>query len=235
MFKLLVERLFKTTVVVSLGLILSGCAGGPVVSATKFTSYEDFRPGPEGGVDLVWARVGLRDATRLKEKMDEYDSVVIDRVMVVVQESELDDEEIQELATYMVEQLKARISPVKKIVDQPGEKTLRLSIAVSNVETPNPVLAVTSSILPVGLGISTISKITTGEHTNVGSATVELLVSDSESDTPLFAAIDRQAGNKDFSTMIDSLDDAKDAINWWSIAWVLLLAKIYPNRPRSIC
>ncbi|CAE6921470.1 hypothetical protein ACOMICROBIO_GDFFDHBD_02004 [Vibrio sp. B1REV9] len=101
------------------------------------------------------------------------------------------------------------------MVEQPGEKTLRLSIAISNVETPNPVLAVTSSILPVGLGISTISKITTGEHTNVGSATVELLVSDSQTDTPLFAAIDRQAGNKDFSTMIDSLDDAKDAINWW--------------------
>ncbi len=215
MLKSLVERLFKATVVVSLGFILSGCAGGTVVSATKFTSYKDFRPGPEGGVDLVWARAGLRDATRLKEKMDEYDSVVIDRVMVVVQESELDDEEINELTTYMVDQLKARISPVKKIVDQPGEKTLRLSIAVSNVETPNPVLAITSSILPVGLGISTISKITTGEHTNVGSATVELLVSDSESDAPLFAAIDRQAGNKDFSTMIDSLDDAKDAINWW--------------------
>ena len=32
---------------------------------------------------------------------------------------------------------------------------------------------------------------------------------------PLFAAIDREAGSKDFSTMIDSLDDAKDAINYW--------------------
>ncbi|MGR5236878.1 DUF3313 domain-containing protein [Vibrio alfacsensis] len=215
MLKSLVKDYFKVAVVFSLSFALIGCAGGPVVSATKFTRYEDFRPGPEGGVDLVWARAGLRDATRLKDKMDEYDSVVIDRVMMVVQESELDDDEIQELTTYMVEKLKERISPVKKIVDQPGEKTLRLSIAVSNVETPNPVLAVTSSILPVGLGISTISKITTGEHTNVGSATVELLVSDSESDTPLFAAIDRQAGNKDFSTMIDSLDDAKDAISWW--------------------
>ncbi len=68
----------------------------------------------------------MRDATRLKEKMDEYDSVVIDRVMVVVQESELDDEEINELTTYMVDQLKARISPVKKIVDQPGEKNTSL-------------------------------------------------------------------------------------------------------------
>ncbi|AXY03181.1 DUF3313 domain-containing protein [Vibrio alfacsensis] len=211
----MLKSLVKCISVSLLGAVLAGCAGGPIVSGTTFTSYEDFRAGPEGGVDLVWARVGLRDATRLKNKLDEYDSVVIDRVMVVVKESELDDDEISELTTYMVDKLKTRISPVKKMVEQPGEKTLRLSIAISNVETPNPVLAVTSSILPVGLGISTISKITTGEHTNVGSATVELLVSDSQSDTPLFAAIDRQAGNKDFSTMIDSLDDAKDAINWW--------------------
>jgi hypothetical protein len=77
------------------------------------------------------------------------------------------------------------------------------------------VLAVTSSVLPVGLAISTISKVTTGEHTNVGSASVELLVSDAQTGKPLFAAIDREAGNKDFYTIIDSLDDAKDAINYW--------------------
>ncbi len=67
----------------------------------------------------------------------------------------------------------------------------------------------TSSVLPFGLAMSTISKVTTGEHTT-GSAK-ELLVSDAQEGTPLFAAIDREAGNKDFSTMIDSLDDAKDA------------------------
>ena len=38
-----------------------------------------FQPGPDGGVDLVWARIGLRDAQRLKSKLDDYDSVVIDR------------------------------------------------------------------------------------------------------------------------------------------------------------
>ncbi len=89
----------------------------------------------------------------------------------------------------------------------------------SNVETPNPILAVTSSVLPFGLLMSTISKVTTGEHTNVGSASVRLLVSDAQEGTPLFAAIDREAGNKDFSTMIDSLDDAKDAINYWMSVW----------------
>lgn len=115
----------------------------------------------------------------------------------------------------MMDRMKQTISPYKAIVDQPTDKTLRLSIALSNIETPNPVLAVTSSVLPFGLAISTISKVTTGEHTNVGSASIELLMSDAVTGKPLFAAIDRQAGNKDLSTMIDSIDDAKDAIDYW--------------------
>ncbi|KLN65182.1 DUF3313 domain-containing protein [Vibrio sp. VPAP30] len=206
---------FKALLLITVSVLVVGCASGPVQQATKFTSYEDFRPGPEGGVDLVWARIGLRDAHRLQAKLGEYDSVVIDQVFVVAEESSLAQEEVQELTDFMIARLEEKVSVHRKIVQKPTAQTLRLSIALSNVETPNPVLAVTSSVLPFGLAISTISKVTTGEHTNVGSASVELLVSDAQDGTPLFAAIDREAGNKDFSTMIDSLDDAKDAINYW--------------------
>jgi hypothetical protein len=66
----------------------------------------------------------------------------------------------------------------------------------------------------IWFGISIISKITTGDHTNVGSASIELMLSD-ENNKPLIAAIDRRTGNKDFGTMIDSLDDPKDVIDWW--------------------
>ncbi|MGF1697041.1 DUF3313 domain-containing protein [Vibrio lamellibrachiae] len=205
----------KLLIITVTGLLLIGCSTIPRVHATKFTSYEDFSAGPEGGVDLVWARIGLRNQERLTAKLDEYDSVVIDQVFVVAEEGSIDEEQIEELSSYVIERLKQKIEPYKTIVEEPTGNTLRLSVALSNVETPNPILAVTSSILPYGLAISTISKITTGEHTNVGSATIELLVSDAQTGKPLFAAIDREAGNKDFSTMIDALDDAKDAINFW--------------------
>ncbi len=195
--------------------VLAGCAGGPVQRATKFTSYDDFKPGPEGGVDLVWARAGLRDKKRLENKLNDYDSVVIDQVFVLAEEDTLSQDDINMLSQYMIDSLETKIAPFKTIVQKPTGKTLRLSIAISNVETPNPVLAVTSSVLPFGIAISTISKVTTGEHTNVGSASIELLVSDAQDGKALFAVIDREAGNKDFSTMIDSLDDAKDAINFW--------------------
>lgn len=208
-------NLVKIFLISLLSITLIGCAGGPIQRATKFTSYEDFKPGPEGGVDLVWARIGLRDKDRLEKKLAEYDSVVIDQVFVVTEEGSIDQEDVQELTDYTLLKVTERVSQLKEVVDEPNGKTLRLSIALSNIETPNPILAVTSSVLPFGLAMSTISKVATGEHTNVGSASVELLVSDAQDGTPLFAAIDREAGNKDFSTMIDSLDDAKDAINYW--------------------
>ncbi|WP_163392164.1 DUF3313 domain-containing protein [Enterovibrio norvegicus] len=206
----------RTTLFLTLSLFLFGCTSSYRPAATSFTSYEDFQAGPEGGVDLVWTRIGLRDAERLKRKIAQYDAVVIDRIYVLTNEDNaLSDEQITELTVYLADRLTKKITQYKPVVNTPTANSLRLSIAISNVETPNPILAVTSSLLPVGLGISTISKITTGEHTNVGSATIELLASDANTDKPLFAAIDRETGNKDLSTMIDSLDDAKDAINWW--------------------
>jgi hypothetical protein len=208
-------RFLKYFLLIVISMTLFGCAGGPIQKATKFTSYEDFTSGPDGGVDLVWARIGLRDVDRLQNKLDEYDSVVIDQIFVLTEEGSIDSDDVQELTDHMLERLTERISQYKTVVSEPNGRSLRISIALSNVETPNPILAVTSSVLPFGLAMSTISKVATGEHTNVGSASIELLVSDAQDGTPLFAAIDRQAGNKDFSTMIDSLDDAKDAINYW--------------------
>ncbi|MGR5436688.1 DUF3313 domain-containing protein [Vibrio owensii] len=196
-------------------VLLAGCARGPQVDETKFTSYEDFRLGPEGRVDLVWARDDIKDAQTLKAVLDKYDSVLVDRVFVVVKDAELDDESINELSDYMVMRLKEKISTNKRIVDKPSDSTLRLSIAISNVETPNPILAVTSSVLPFGIGVSTISKLTTGEHTNVGEATIELLVSDSKTAEPIFAVIDRHVGDKDLDNIVDGLSGAKDAIDWW--------------------
>lgn len=206
---------FKIGMISLLSVLLVGCANGPLNHATKFTTYDDFQAGPEGGVDLVWARIGLRNPERLHNKLMQYDSVVIGNVLVVADKDALEQTQIEELVAYTIEQLTIKISPYKPIVKIPTDKSLRLSIALSNVETPNPILAITSSILPYGLVISTISKLTTGEHTNVGSARIELLVSDATTDKPLFAAIDREGGNKDFSSMIDPLDDAKDAINFW--------------------
>lgn len=204
----------------SLSLILAGCSAVQEFRKPQmFDSFDDFKPGPEDGVDLIWAKRGIRSPADLQDELAKYDNIIIDQVWLVLDEKErygsLDNDEIKGLADYLVEQLKIKANSHFEVVAESKEKTLRLSMALTNVETPNPILAVTSSVLPFGLGISTVSKVVTGEHTNVGSATIELMLSDAQTGQPIIAAIDKRTGNKDLSTMIDSADDAKDAINWW--------------------
>lgn len=213
-----IKRLCLPAIAVCL-MVLQGCANQPKQeSAALFNSYSDFRPGPEGGVDLIWSAPQIKNYASLKQAFVKYDSIMLDRVFIVLDEStksNLDEEEIKVVSNYLLENLKERVSRRYKIVESPSNTTLRLSLAVSNIETANPILATTSSILPVGIGISVISWVVTGEHTNTGNATMELLISDALTGDFLIAAVDRRSGNKDFSTLVDNTDDVKDAINGW--------------------
>ena len=202
-------------------LALTGCSTLPIhkKDTGMFDSYDDFKPGPKGGVDLVWARADITTKEQLEKVLAGYDSIMIDRAWLLIDDNtnydNLSADDIEMIGEYLVQRIAQRAKQRFDIVEKPGGKTLRLSLALTNVATPNPILAVTSSLLPVGIGISTISKVVTGEHTNVGSATIELSLSDANTGEGIIAAIDRKSGNKDLGTIIDSTDDAKDAINWW--------------------
>ncbi|WP_299801541.1 DUF3313 domain-containing protein [uncultured Shewanella sp.] len=203
-----------------MSLLLTGCG---VIHDYKqsqmFSSFDDFRPGPDGGSDLIWAQPRIKSLQDLKQILNEYDKIIVDQAWLVLDDKtrydNLDEQEIIQVSQYLVSKIKDKARQRFELVTEPDDNTLRVSVALTNIETPNPILAVTSSILPVGLGISSISKIVTGEHTNVGSATIELMISDASTGQPIVAVIDRKAGSKDLSTMIDSTDDAKDAIDWW--------------------
>ncbi len=206
--------------------LLSGCGvmrdyrqAHNAQQSQMFTKFDDFRPGPDSGVDLVWAPREIKDIKQLNTTLASYDNIMFDQIWLVFDDKSryggLSHEQVDEVSKYLVDNLKQKASTHYKLVDEPAEKTIRVSIALTNIETPNPILAVTSTLLPVGLGISSVSKVVTGEFTNVGSATIELMFSDANTGEPILAVIDRHAGSKDLSTMIDSTDDAKDAINWW--------------------
>ena len=134
-------------------LLTIGCTAqkAKLKKPVTFASLEDYRFGPEGGVDLVWSTKRIRDAATLKTTLQGYDSLILDQTWLVVdQESagKLDDKQILTTARYMVEELKARLGHDFKLVDVPDESTLRLSLALTNIESTLPMLAVTRSLLP---------------------------------------------------------------------------------------
>ena len=199
----------------------TGCTAQKVLlkKPVLFASLEDFKLGPKGGVDLVWSTKRITDAETLKSALRKYDSLMLDQIWVVVDKEsvrQLNDKQIQATTQQMINEIKARLGHDFKLVETPTENTLLLSVALTDIETSLPILAVTSYLLPDDFGTRTLSRIVIGEHVKSGSVTVELLISDARTREPLIAVIDKHFDNKDVSTMTASPDGASEAISLWA-------------------
>jgi len=212
---------WKTFVLMLLMLVVLGaCASAPPQTVGFLNETGHFRHGEEGTIDRYWVPDHVRSKADLKQMLMAYDNIIVDPVYFSEYETQAYDglkyNELRQISYQMGVHFKSVLREHFKVVTKPQGKTLRVTVVLSAVDSANPILATTSSVLPVGLALSTISKLTTGEHTNVGSATIEATVTDAETGERLVAVIDRHAGDKDLGTITDPLDDAKDAIKWWA-------------------
>ena len=210
-------------------LILSAGCTAPKTALKEpamFASIEDYRFGPEGGVDLVWSTRRISDSATLRTTLQKYDSLSLGQTWVVVDKNSsrnLDDKQILQISEHMIKVIKARLGHGFKLVDTPTDKTLRLSIALTNIETSNPVLLMTNGLLPVGFSTSSVSRIVAGEHSSLDSTAVELLVSDAKTNEPLIATIDKSFSNRDVGTMLATQETAKESVSLWADRlWVTL-------------
>lgn len=212
---------FRYYVLLLLVLTIStGCAEKKLTvrKTVMFATIEDFKPGPDGGVDLVWSTARISDFDTLRTTLQEHDSLMPGQTWLVIDKqssASLDDKQVLKISRQMVHAIKTKLGHGFKLVDKPTGDTLRLSIVLTNLETPNPVFSVTNSLLPETLGTSTLSKIVMAEDTRGGGVTVELLVSDARTNEPLIVVIDKRFGNSDIGSMANSPDDVQEAINQW--------------------
>ena len=199
------------------------CAGCTAQKRTQkepvmFASFEDFRIGPKDGADLVWSTKGISDEISLKTALQKYDSMMLDQTLIVVDKvtaDTLDDKQILRIARQMFNEINAKFGRWYKLVDVPTESTLRLSIVLTSSESSKPFFAETGGLLPVVPEISSAAKIVVDELIVPGNVMAELLVSDAESHKPLIATIDKQFGNEDIGSIIDSRDATKEAVSKW--------------------
>ncbi|MDH3453753.1 MAG: DUF3313 domain-containing protein [Desulfuromonadales bacterium] len=201
--------------------LCSGCTGPKRASQVpvRFTSFTDFKLGPAGGVDLVWSTKSIRDEQSLKMVLQKYDSLILDQTWVAADREalrKLNDQQILGISSAMVNAIQARLGQGFKLVQAPTENTLLLSIALTDLETHAPILAATSLRLPVSPGRFGVSMVAAAEPANIGSVTVELLVSDATTNQPLVAAIDKRFSNKDLAMTISSPTGTQKAIAMWA-------------------
>ena len=198
-----------------IGLILiitAGCATQQhqIKYSGFLENYPTFQPGPEGGVDFVYLKEGVN--------FKKYNKVMLDYVVFYLKEDAehkgIQADEMKELAdAFHLEAVKA-LEGAYPIVGEPGADVLRVRVAITDIVPSNPATSGFTTVIPIGLAISSIKKGVTGKHTGVGGASMEAEFLDSLTNERVAAAIDNKEGSK--LSGLTKFGSAKEAFEFWS-------------------
>lgn len=147
-----------------------------------------------------------------------YSKVLVDPVLIEKQ-GELDAgerENYQKLANNAYVFMTRELQQDYRIVQSPEPGTMRVQMAIIDADSSKPVRNVTSSVTPIGIGLSLLKFGATGKQSGVGEITAEFKVTDAMSGELLGAGLDRRVGGKDVRGVFDTWHHANAAMEYWA-------------------
>ncbi len=172
--------------------VATGCATKQVKQSGFLENYPEFKSGPKGGADFVYMKEGV-DFKR-------YNKIMMDHVVLYFKDDAeykgIHPEELNEMSNAFHKAIADNLEGAYPLVDKPGSDVMRLRFAITDVVASNPGMGTISTVMPIGLAISTIKKGATRSHTGVGQASIEVEILDSMTNERIAAAIDTKPGGK---------------------------------------
>jgi hypothetical protein len=181
----------------------SGFLGDPDV-------YKQLAPGPKGGAKLRWLKEGVNF---LKYNKFMVDSVVFYQAKDAEYKG-IDPHEMKELADSFNKELVAAFKDKYPIVAEPGPDVARIRIAITNIKPSSPGFSAVTSVVPVGLAVSTVKKGATGGWVGSGETSMEMMALDSVTNDVIAMALDQQQAA--FESRFSKWGSANDAFKFWS-------------------
>ena len=172
--------------------------------------YSQLKPGPKGGVAMVYRKKGV--------DFKKYNKIMLDHVVFYLKDDAenkgIDPVEMAELSEKFHKSAIDGLGDAYPLVDKPGPDVMRIRVAITDLELPSHTANAINTILPEGTAISTVKKGATGKGTAVGEISMEFEFLDSETNQRIVAGVDRRAGDKIDST--NKLATAEDAFKFWA-------------------
>ena len=169
-----------------------GCTTKQVRHSGFLENYPEFKSGPKGGADLVYLKEGVDFRV--------YNKIMMDHVVFYFSDDSrykgIHPEELSEFSETFHNAVVESLGDAYPLVDEPGPDVMRLRIAITDVVANKPGMGAISTVMPIGLALSTIKKGVTGTHTGVGRASIEVEILDSVTNERIGAAIDMRPGGK---------------------------------------
>jgi len=208
------KNLFKLLSITIISLCLTvGCAGQKlaVKNYSGFLGdYSKLQAGPEGGVDQRYIKEGV--------DFKQYNKVMLDQVRFYFKDDAadkgIDADAMKELSDTFNRAVIDALGSAYPLVAKPGPNVMRIRVAITDMELPNRALNTITTVVPVGLVISTIKSGVTGKGTFVGEISMEFEVLDATTNEVIAEGVDRRSGGK-----IDSMSKfgtADEAFKFWA-------------------
>ncbi len=200
-------------------LLIAGCAttnGGSDASSTYAKTgflkgyYDQLEPGPKDGAKLRW----------IKEDADwgRYNYVMLDSVVFFFDDASeykgIDAGELKKLADGFNKALAETLKDSYPIKTEPGIDVLRIRFAITDLEQSHPGISAISTVVPVGLAVSTLKKGATGSWAGSGATSTEMMALDSMSNEVLAVAKDERSAS--FGDRFSKWGSAEEAFEYWA-------------------
>ena len=147
-----------------------------------------------------------------------YNAVIIDPV-IVYQAAAMDAEtreNFQTLANNAFVFFTKELGKEVTVVTAPGPGTLRVQFAIVSAEKSGAVTNFLTTIVPVGMVLSTGKYAATGKPMGVGEITGEGRITDASTGELLAAALDKRVGGKQLRGVFNTWQDADSGLQYWA-------------------
>ena len=207
----------KCFALVVIFLVLTGCARTYQARHVEITGFlDDYSLLKDGGEDdalLSYWKKGVNWAA--------YKKIILEPVIIKkIPDSELnemthaDGYRLQELLDYRIQEA---LKKSFKLVNKPGEDTLLVQLAITDVETSTVLFDMFSSVYPSARALSGLKRLVTGTESFVGKASIEGKIIDSTTGDLLMASADARAGGKTLDGSTNEWDDIEQAYQYWAL------------------
>lgn len=205
-------------------ILLTGCAANnpfaddtvrvdDVQTSGFLSDYALLRPGMEGEAALVYWNTDVDFAS--------YEAVLVEPVTIWLGDDSplrnVDPDERRKLADEFHAKIVEALQDDYRITAQPGPRTMRLRVALTDAKSSAPVLDTISTYVPQARLLASVISLGSDTAGFVGQASAEAEVRDAQTNLLLAAGVDRRAGTKAIGDgTFDAWEDVRRAFGIWT-------------------
>lgn len=154
-----------------------------------------------------------------------YTKMLLDPVIIYGADEQAAQEDLQKVANNFYSILVKTLSKDYEMVKEPGPKTVRVQVAITNISPGSGTMQTITSVIPIGMGVGLATNWISGKPVYAGDVSVEVILHDARTGKLLGAGVDRRIADKSLKTAMNTWDAVTKVQEIWAKMFAYRLCK----------